>query len=76
MGLLAMLQLLAWQEIARDWTLTLDGRVWQCGQCGKGVMLDRDDLGRTYTWDEDQRLAQVVLHLRAHHPDLDPDNAL
>ena len=70
------MQLQAWQQIGRDWKLTLDGRVWRCADCGKGVMLDTDDLGRTYTWGEEQRLAQIVLHLRTHHAGLDPDNAL
>ena len=55
------------------WTLRLDGPVWRCADCGKGVYLDRDELGRTYTWTAEQKTAQVVLHLRNHHPDLDPD---
>jgi len=39
-------------------------------------MLITDDAGRPYQWTNEQTMAMAVLHLRARHPDLDPDKGL
>ena len=68
---LAEAQLAAWQVIAADWPVT--GPSGLCGVCGKGVILRADAQGRPYRYTPEQVLAHIVLHLRSHHPDLDPD---
>ena len=65
-------QLAAWQDIAQARGVHLDGRVWRCS-CGKGVYLDTDELGRTYVYTPEEKMAAMVLHLRNHHTDLNPD---
>jgi hypothetical protein len=77
-------QLAAWQAIAADWPVSHDAqhgrdtamsahnRAWRCGDCQKGVALAYDDSGRRYQYTDEQWLALIVLHLRNHHPDLDP----
>ena len=67
-------QLATWEEIAADWTWRLrDARVAACSHCGKGIALVHDSDGKAYVYSEDQWRALVVLHLRAWHADLDPD---
>ena len=70
LGNLARSQLAAWEAIATDWDMTADGH---CVQCGKGIALLTDQEGREYRYSYAQLLALTVLHLRNHHPDLDPD---
>ena len=74
-------QLAAWEEIAAGWPLYGDrgpapgalSRVELCRLCDRGVILIRDEQYRPYEYTDEQRLALIVLHLRNHHPDLDPD---
>jgi hypothetical protein len=66
-------QLAAWQQIAVRWPLTLSGRARVCQACGKGVMLAADEHGAPYRYTPAEVTAHVVLHLRNHHADLDPD---
>lgn len=68
----AAAQLAAWQQLAEDWPARIDGRVVRCGECGKGIRLLRDATGRMYLFTHVEALAMTVLHLRNHHPDLDP----
>ena len=72
---LAAAQLAAWQQIAERWPLTLSagGRTRLCQSCGKGVYLETDEHGVPYRYTPAERTAHIVLHLRAHHADLDPD---
>lgn len=73
---LAAAQLAAWEKIAADWECREEGRVLRCAACGTGIMLTADGAGRPYRWTGEQALAMTVLHLRARHPDLDPDKGL
>ena len=66
-------QLAAWEAIAEAWPVSLDAKVWRCGDCEKGIALAYDSQGHGYRYGIDQWLALVVLHLRNHHGDLDPD---
>lgn len=72
-------QLAAWEKLAEDWPVSHDAghnqqdRAYRCGDCGKGVALAVDDHGHRYLYTETQWMALVVLHLRNHHADLDPD---
>ena len=66
-------QLAAWEAIARGWKMEIDGRVVRCMACGRGIRLLKDVTGRMYLFGEDEVLALTVLHLRNHHPGLDPD---
>jgi hypothetical protein len=78
-------QLAAWEAIAQDWPVSHDAQAggdytsghrdqsYRCGDCGKGVALAFDSQGRRYAYTDAQWLALVVLHLRNHHPGLDPD---
>lgn len=78
-------QLAAWEDIARTWPVSFDAqytdamrrdRAYRCADCRKGVALALDLAGRRYQYTDEQWLALVVLHLRNHHPDLDPDKPL
>lgn len=73
LGLLARLQLTAWQDLARGWQVDDAGK---CAECGKGVYLVTDSAGAAYRYTDAEQLALVVLHLRNHHADLDPDKGL
>ena len=82
LGYQAVDQLAAWEEIARGWLVSHDAqhndalrrdRTYRCVECGKGVALALDSKGATYQYTQEQWLALVVLHLRNHHGDLDPD---
>lgn len=55
------------------WGVHYDRRSMCCDECGKGVWLATDIHGKLYHYTEDDRIAHIVLHLRNHHPDLDPD---
>ena len=68
-----MRQLAAWETIAKDWPVSLDAETHRCGDCGKGIALALDGLKRPYRYTREQFLALVVLHLRNHHADLDPN---
>lgn len=70
---LAAAQLAAWEAIAAEWTLLSSPQVSVCGQCHKGVILRADSYGIPYRYTREQELALIVLHLRSHHADLDPD---
>jgi hypothetical protein len=73
---LAERQLAAWEVIANEWPMwedTSEQCVLRCKACGKGVLLIHDEAGRIYRWTPEQWRAQIVLHLRNHHADLDPD---
>ena len=79
MPTLAERQLAAWERLAEDWPVSHDAghnqqdRSYRCGDCGKGVALALDDQRHRYLYTETQWMALVVLHLRNHHADLDPD---
>lgn len=88
MPTLAEQQLAAWEELAENWLVSHDAqhgrdhatserdRSYRCGDCGKGVALALDEQGHRYLYTETQWMALVVLHLRNHHADLDPDQAV
>jgi hypothetical protein len=48
-------------------------RSYRCGACEGGIALAVDGAGKRYLYTETQWMALVVLHLRNHHADLDPD---
>lgn len=87
MSTLADMQLAAWEELARNWPVSHDAqysdaratsrrdRAYRCGACGLGVALAYDLADRRYQYTAEQWLALVVLHLRNHHANLDPDRA-
>ena len=70
---LAARQLAAWEQLADGWPLMEDAGVRRCVSCLAGVELITDPDGRPYRWTEEQHRANIVLHLRHRHPDLDPD---
>jgi hypothetical protein len=70
---LAVAQLAAWEQIAATWPVSLSGETWRCGDCGGPVALALDAAKRTYQYTGEQFRALVVLHLRNHHADLDPN---
>ena len=76
---LAKTQLAAWEVIARDWpTVALKDpgtqvRMERCGSCFGGIYRLTDDHGHAYRYTDEQKLAQVVAHLRQAHMHLDPD---
>jgi hypothetical protein len=72
---LARMQLAAWEQIADDWPVSLERDTWRCGDCGGPVALALDAAKRTYQYTGEQFRALIVLHLRNHHADLDPDVA-
>lgn len=74
MSTLAERQLAAWQAIARTW----DARDCQqtvrvCNGCKLGMYLVTDQTGIPYQYTDDELLTMVVLHLRNHHMELDPE---
>jgi len=73
MPTLAERQLAAWEAIAEDWPVSESDRAYRCGDCGKGIALATDAANVRYLYTHEQYLALVVLHLRNHHADLDPD---
>jgi hypothetical protein len=83
MPTLAEQQLAAWVSLAEDWPVSHDAqhsgpsfpgdRSYRCADCQKGIALAFDDQGKRYLYTETQWMALVVLHLRNHHADLDPD---
>lgn len=73
MSTLAERQLAAWERLAEDWPVSVSDRAHRCGDCGKGIALSTDEQGHRYLYTETQWMAMVVLHLRNHHADLDPD---
>lgn len=83
MSTLAERQLAAWQAIAETWLVSHDAQYsgpscpgdpsWRCGDCGTGIALAFDSQGKRYVYTDEQWLALVVLHLRNHHAELDPD---
>ena len=85
MSTLAERQLAAWEALAEDWPVSHDAqydravasserdRAYRCGDCGKGVALAFDEHGGRYLYTDAEWRALVVLHLRNHHVDLDPD---
>lgn len=77
LGGAARRQLAAWERIAENWEIyrASGSRVIRCAACFKGVMLFADESGRRYRYTPDEELAHIVLHLRNHHQDLDPDPA-
>jgi hypothetical protein len=87
LGWQATSQLAAWEALAEDWPVSHDAqydqssaishrdRSYRCGDCGKGIALALDDQGKRYLYTDQQWRALVVLHLRNHHADLDPDHA-
>lgn len=67
-------QLAAWEAIAEGWQGDDDlTTVCRCRVCGLGIYLLTDKHGQRYLLTHEEVLAQTVLHLRNHHPDLDPD---
>ena len=67
-------QLAAWEKIAEDWPGEDDlMTVRRCLSCGLGIYLLTDKHGQRYLFTHEQVMAQTVLHLRNHHPGLDPD---
>jgi len=75
---MAARQLAAWDALAEGWPVSMDKRtgeqgVYRCGDCLKGVALATDRGGTLYQYSADQFRALIVLHLRAHHAELDPD---
>lgn len=72
---LAEWQLAAWERIADGWPELAEDKttVYRCPRCDTGVMLATDRHGKTFLYTHEQRLSAVVLHLRNHHADLDPD---
>ena len=73
---LAAAQLAAWEQLATGWECREEAGVLRCADCDAGIMLLADAAGRPYQWTAEQALAMTVLHLRARHPDLDPDKGL
>ena len=69
-------QLADWEAIAEPWTdrITLDEEgIGRCHECGKGILMWIDRAGQPYRYTHEQVLSLTVLHLRNHHPGLDPD---
>jgi hypothetical protein len=63
----AQRDLARWQDIARAWPLEHDQPVDRCGQCGQAAVRTHDDHGRPYQITEQDRLTQIVAHLRQCH---------
>ena len=70
---LAVAQLAAWEDIAREWTTYADPPMRRCVSCHGGIWRETDGAGTAYRFTPEQQLAQIVTHLRARHSDLDPD---
>lgn len=70
---LAVAQLAAWEHLAAGWAMYEDWPCLRCASCHISVMRLADDRNRAYTYTDEQRLLQVVAHLRQAHMDLDPD---
>lgn len=70
---IAETQLAAWRRIADTWPYWVIDGVRRCEKCGTGIMLEIDSSGRKFAYSADEIAALTVLHLRNHHPDLDPD---
>lgn len=76
---LAVRQLAAWEELARDWptfqVLDVNTGIWveRCASCLTGIWRHNDRDGKPYVYDDAERLALTVAHLRQAHADLDPD---
>jgi len=76
---LARQQLAGWDAIAESWPVSLEGgsssdaNTWRCGDCGGSVALSEDGMKRPYRYTAEQFRALVVIHLRNHHEDLDPN---
>ena len=73
LGWQATTQLAAWQELAKDWPISLDEEgVGRCDRCGHGVILWLDKNRVPYRYTDEQVRSLIVLHLRDYHADLDP----
>ena len=70
---MAARQLAAWEALAESWPLFAENGVNRCVSCLAGVELITGPDGRPYRWTGEQHRANIVLHLRTRHPDLDPD---
>ena len=70
---LARMQLAAWEALADGWQVSREQDVYRCVTCTHGVALACDAYGHDYQYTGEQWRGLVVLHLRAKHPDLDPD---
>ena len=73
LGNLAVSQLAAWERLAETWPVTEAGRRLECDQCHGSILLVTDRHGIAYQYSPTDYLALIVLHLRNHHPHLDPD---
>jgi hypothetical protein len=76
----ALRQLAAWEALAADWATyqMADGEnpmifVERCGSCHIGIRRVTDEAGRAYAYQDGDRLALLVAHLRQAHQGLDPD---
>jgi hypothetical protein len=72
-GVLARMQLAAWQDLARGWVAYEDWPHLRCVSCHQQIRRLADDTGTPYAYTDEQHLAAVVAHLRQRHMDLDPD---
>ena len=69
----ALGQLAAWEDLARDWATYEDWPCMRCVSCHVNVYRIADDDDKVYSYTPDQRLALTVAHLRQAHMELDPD---
>ena len=70
---LATEQLAAWEKLAANWPLYVDGPCGRCASCHVNVIRLVDEQGISYVYTDEQLLALKVAHLRQAHMDLDPD---
>jgi hypothetical protein len=70
---LATSQLAAWQDIADDWPLHVDGWHERCTECGQSVLRLFDHHAVPYRYTPAQRRMLIVAHLRQAHTEMDPD---
>jgi hypothetical protein len=81
MSTLAERQLAAWERLAgQPMESEVPVIILRCDRplatgfpCGKSVAVLTDNYGRRHHYTHEDMLALVVLHLRNHHPGLDPD---
>jgi hypothetical protein len=80
---LGLVQLSAWEALARDWPLVPDAQphgdppsLALCDRCvcGVGVIRTHDDLGNVYSYTDQEKLSLTVAHLRSAHTDIDPES--
>lgn len=60
-------QLIAWQIIAEEWPIAIEGRFNRCHVCGQNIWYTADATGDVYDYNDAEISALIVGHIRQNH---------